>query len=356
MKKIYRYVYIIMMFMLIFPLSNYNTAKASDDIGNPTKIKFNKKYKSEVGNQDEKYYTLSLDKKTKIAITLSSTSKIETPGYLQLYITKDEDFYDFDEDFYDFQDIFFPYKTKKTIYYTLKPGDYDINISNELTGGYKEIKYGYTMQINTVTSNIDVYELDETKLSTRVGSKHQLLLMNDKAVVNNKNITWASSDESIAVVSSKGVVKGKKAGKCTIKVKIKGGKTKICEVTVGKPSLETKLASNPVYAFVSYVDDDVIYNDCCIEVYNNSLKNIVHIEYEIIQYNSRKQYIDSPYGTYYCDDTLFANQNDDYVFYVNNDARFARICIKNATYEDGTVWNNPYYKTWHKTYYKKNMK
>lgn len=49
---------------------------------------------------------------------------------------------------------------------------------------------------------------------------------------SSKEVKWSSSNEKIATVSDKGVVKGLKAGKVTIKAKA-GSKTLQCKVTVG---------------------------------------------------------------------------------------------------------------------------
>ena len=51
----------------------------------------------------------------------------------------------------------------------------------------------------------------------------------------SKKVVWTSSNKNIATVSSKGKVKGIKAGTCTIKAKV-GGKTYKCKVTVKKAS------------------------------------------------------------------------------------------------------------------------
>ena len=53
---------------------------------------------------------------------------------------------------------------------------------------------------------------------------------------SNKKITWSSSDKKIATVSSKGVVKGVKAGKVTITAKAAdgSGKKATCKITVKK--------------------------------------------------------------------------------------------------------------------------
>ena len=75
-------------------------------------------------------------------------------------------------------------------------------------------------------------KLNKKKVSIYVGNTVKLKMKNTK-----KKVKWSSSKKSVATVSKKGVVKGKKAGKATITAKI-GKKRWTCKVTVKKkPSL-----------------------------------------------------------------------------------------------------------------------
>lgn len=78
--------------------------------------------------------------------------------------------------------------------------------------------------------------LDKKKVTIRVGKSVRLKLKNAK-----KEVKWKSANKKIATVSTKGVVRGKKAGKTKITAKCKGKKF-ICKVTVKKK----KAASKPV--------------------------------------------------------------------------------------------------------------
>lgn len=51
-----------------------------------------------------------------------------------------------------------------------------------------------------------------------------------------KKVKWSSTKKSVATVTKKGVVKGKKIGSCYIKAKV-AGKTLKCKVTVKKPAV-----------------------------------------------------------------------------------------------------------------------
>ena len=68
-----------------------------------------------------------------------------------------------------------------------------------------------------------------------IGKTTKLTATVKPSSASNKDVTWTSSNKSIATVSSKGVVKGKKAGTVTITVTTKDGSFKdTCKVTVSK--------------------------------------------------------------------------------------------------------------------------
>lgn len=69
-------------------------------------------------------------------------------------------------------------------------------------------------------------KLNKTKATIYVGKTVTLKLKNNK-----KKIKWSSSNRKVATVTSKGKVKGKKAGKVTITAKV-GKKKYKCKVTV----------------------------------------------------------------------------------------------------------------------------
>lgn len=70
--------------------------------------------------------------------------------------------------------------------------------------------------------------LNKTKATIYVGKTVTLKLKN-----NRKKIKWSSSNRKVATVTSKGKVKGKKAGKVTITAKV-GKKKYKCKITVKK--------------------------------------------------------------------------------------------------------------------------
>jgi uncharacterized protein YjdB len=313
-------------------------------------LKFGKTYSGEVKHDedilsDDNDYSFTLTKKTKISLDFQSLTKNEMPGKLRIYIDTD----DYLDDEITNIDCFFPYKTKVTKVVTLEKGTYNLHIGSIISDN----DYKYKLALNTVTSDIDNIELKTTDTDVLIGSPYQLTLINIDNTIYSSKIKWESSNTDIATVGKYGNVIAKKEGPCTITAVLPNGNKLKCDITVPEGSLERQLYSKTVYAIVGDVEDESIYNDCSICTMNNSSKDIVHIEYEIIQYNSRGQFINSPYGTYYDDDTLEADNETWGTYWVNNDARKARVCIKNVTFSDGTVWNNPLYKTWHNKYYGK---
>ena len=76
-------------------------------------------------------------------------------------------------------------------------------------------------------------KLNKKSASVKKGKKLTLKAAINPSNATNKAVSWESSNKKIAVVSSKGVVKGVKIGKATITVTTKDGKkTESCKVTV----------------------------------------------------------------------------------------------------------------------------
>lgn len=73
--------------------------------------------------------------------------------------------------------------------------------------------------------------LDPSKLTIKVGKTAALTPTIEPADATNKNVTWSSSDETVATVSD-GVVTGVKAGTATITAKTANGMTANATVTV----------------------------------------------------------------------------------------------------------------------------
>ena len=88
--------------------------------------------------------------------------------------------------------------------------------------------------------NVDAAKesLNKTNATVKIGNTVRLKVNN-----TSKTVKWSSSNKSVATVSSKGVVTGKKNGKTTISAKV-NGKTLKCSVRVHPYELVT--ASDPL--------------------------------------------------------------------------------------------------------------
>ena len=86
----------------------------------------------------------------------------------------------------------------------------------------------------TVTVDIESLSLDKTNLSLSIGETAQLTATVKPDNATDKNVSWTSSDESIAKVDN-GKVTAVKSGKATITAKC-GGKIAECAVTVTVPT------------------------------------------------------------------------------------------------------------------------
>lgn len=92
--------------------------------------------------------------------------------------------------------------------------------------------------------------LNKDTISVKVGETATLTYTIDPEKTKNKNVTWSSSNDSIAKVNS-GTVSGINEGDCTITVSTKNGKTDTCTVVV--------TPAGP--------DFQAIYNDLCTSTF-----------------------------------------------------------------------------------------
>lgn len=81
-------------------------------------------------------------------------------------------------------------------------------------------------------------KINKKSISIKVGKTYKLKVKGTK-----KKVKWSSSNKKVATVSSKGVVKGKKAGKATITAKV-GKKKYKCKVTVTAVKKNTPSTNN----------------------------------------------------------------------------------------------------------------
>lgn len=108
----------------------------------------------------------------------------------------------------------------------------------------KTVDGGFLSTCNiTVKRTATAVKLDVTKLVLNVGDYYYFQTTLTPADTTEKNLTWESSDKSIATVSNTGKIVAKGAGQCIIMVKTKSGSTGYCAVTVVQPTTGIKISS-----------------------------------------------------------------------------------------------------------------
>jgi len=105
------------------------------------------------------------------------------------------------------------------------------NISVTTEDGAKQSKCAVT--VSSTAISVTSVSLNKTATSIYVGNTEQLTPTIVPSSATNQSVSWSSSAEGIATVSSSGLVEGVSAGTATITVTTDdGSKTAICEVTV----------------------------------------------------------------------------------------------------------------------------
>ena len=198
-----------------------------------------------------------------------------------------------------------------TMDYTLIPSNamttltwtsFDTSIATVSTSGVVEgIKSGYTyVQVETANGisaycKVVVEDVEPTSISLptsktiKVGGGYRLeyTLTPSNAVTT---VTWSSDDPSIVLVSSTGVIKGKKAGYTYVNAKTSNGKMAYCKVTVEGNSIAIDKANFPDDGFRNYLlrqdygKDGIltmteINNTRCIKLSGGHVKSLKGIEF-----------------------------------------------------------------------------
>lgn len=327
---------------VLFFLLSFRKVDAAFIIKSYDEITLNKPITDTIGDEwsDDyiKNYRFEIDKKQTLQLCIQSLSKIENPENISIYIIDESD-----EEIVNLY-IPFAHSTKVLKNVTLSKGIYYIQIYN----GGNFNPYKYKLSINKTTKTPTDVSIDNN-VTIKVGTKYQLQAKSENAIlINYSTIVWKSSDTSVATVNKYGQVTAKKKGKCKISVTLDNGKSVYCNVTVPKPTIDEQLRAQKVYARYDYIDAENIYNDCIVELYNNSSKDITYIEIEIITYDNREYSIE----TLLCDYnyTIESKEMTTAIWWVSTSAQEARVCIKKVWFKDKTTWTNPLYKTWHNKY------
>ena len=213
----------------------------------------------------------------------------------------------------------------------VKEGSATITVTTK--DGNKTATCTVTVTKDTETVAVTSVSLDKTSLTLE---KDQTAVLTATVAPDNatdKTVTWSSSEETVATVSSDGTVTAIGAGEATITVTTKdGNKTATCTVTVtdssSKPNElpeELKGAEN-----VQQPKEDMKYDR-----YNN-----VTLSTSIPTDGGKEVIVNlggtAPAGKFVSDDTVFAQQiNGDYTFVLKGE-----ITEDNSVFTDNTT-NNP---------------
>lgn len=95
-----------------------------------------------------------------------------------------------------------------------------------------------TCKVTVVPTPVESIELSNSSLNLTEGDTATLTAIVGPEDATDKTVTWTSSDESVATVSSEGVVTAVKAGSATITATTSNGLTASCIVTVEQKIIE----------------------------------------------------------------------------------------------------------------------
>jgi uncharacterized protein YjdB len=119
----------------------------------------------------------------------------------------------------------------------------------------------------TVTQPVSGVSVSPTSATLNVGGTQQLTATVSPSTASNQNVTWSSSNTSVATVSNTGLVTAVAAGSATITVRTSdGGYTATCSVTVNAPEpnpylFTFKSGSETILATTSATDIFAIGSD-----------------------------------------------------------------------------------------------
>lgn len=100
------------------------------------------------------------------------------------------------------------------------------------TDGEDESTKSTAVEFTTGSIAVTSIALNASTKSIAKGSTFQLSVTFDPTNATDKTITWTSSADAIASVSTAGLITGLKSGSATITAKTSNGKTATCAVTV----------------------------------------------------------------------------------------------------------------------------
>lgn len=193
-------------------------------------VDFSRKYSGNDSWEDE--YGFKLKYKCELTISMEFVGNRDS-DYLDVDLWADSDEDDLENSLF-YKTIWGRGTYKKTI--TLPAGEYNIAIVHDIDEDfydYFDEDWDYEDnreegRYSVILTGRYIPELSSNSVTLKEGEEKTL-----KVKGTNESVTWKSSNKSVASVSSKGVVKAKKAGKATITATC-GKYTLKCKVTVEK--------------------------------------------------------------------------------------------------------------------------
>jgi len=130
-----------------------------------------------------------------------------------------------------------------------------------------------TIIVNVSEVEVTGISLDKTSATINEGETLSLVKTITPANATNKNVTWASSNQSIATVNDSGIVTAKQPGTVTITVTTSNGKVATCKITV-KPNTIAVTGVTLNKDIVNTTVDDKVYLTATITPSNATNKAI----------------------------------------------------------------------------------
>ena len=149
-----------------------------------------------------------------------------------------------------------------------------------------------------------------------------------------RNVSWSSTNSDVVeIVESEkdyAIIKGLKPGTAIIKASVNNGKDLKCYVQVTDPLI---IRINDLYQLLHRN-----YKFLKLDFTNNSNKKVSYVEFEVLQYNNRRDKLNNIYGPYYLNETIKPHGVRSETYKVVEDTKRVKIVITEVTFSDKTTW------------------
>ena len=144
-----------------------------------------------------------------------------------------------------------------------------------------------TCRITVNPTKLEGISFAQTEKTVKEGESFVLTPVFTPEKASNKNVSWTSSNQSIATVDQKGKVSTHSYGECTIKaISEDGGFEAICKVTVLEPTIEEAIKVDVYGSYTSF--NGFVTGDVTAAFYNNSSKTIEVTEFTMYDTKTNK--------------------------------------------------------------------